>query len=519
MLAKIRTQLQKTLSPHIHILIILLLSLIVGGIYVALRVIPITHESVAYTYDQGRDFATARDIVRDKNLVLIGPTTGMQGIFHGVWWYYYLAVAYALFSGAPQGFYAFMVATGLIQTGLLVWFIRKEVSPWLALFIFSLIASAPYFIYTSTFASNTILVLPSLMLLLLGVYQSFKKSTVLSALLIGSGLGMILESEVAFGILIMPAIVATYVLVQRKNMFPLKWKNGLGLIAGYALAVLPRILFELKYNFMQSRVLFNFSERRVEINPSMKEILLDRIGHFHSYFGSLIQHEIWPFVWVLFVCVIVGYWKGFRKLHIHQQKFVQFVTYLVVALFGISLFYTKNPFYGYYYEGLTFFFLILVVYGLHALSKVNERMTLIVTSILMVVISIHALMIGYKDFVRKPTPEGLHMHTIAISHVLDKVGKNKFCLRMYTPPAITYTYNYLLDYEVGRRGATYPYDRFINKTCWYFIESDALAQRRLDWMKNNIPAGSKKIYEYKVSPNLLIQQWQFDGKTAQPDDL
>lgn len=489
-----------------------------GVIYLALRVIPIVHESVAYTYDQGRDFAAARDIVRDRNLVLIGPTTGMQGVFHGAWWYYFLAGAYVLFAGAPQGFYYFMVLCGIVQTALLVWFIRKEVSLWLALCVLTIVSASPYFIYTSTFASNTILVLPSLLILMYGIYSSFKKLTYASVVCIGVGLGLLLESEVAFGILIMPAVLATYVVTQRKKLWPFPWKNALVLLAGYITATLPRVLFELKYSFMQSKVILNFSNRRVEIHPSMQEIILDRIGHMNAYAHSLFQHDISFITWLVIACVVYGYFRGYTKLHQYEQRFIQFMSVLVITLFGVSLLYTKNPFYGYYYEGITCIFLLLIVYGLHALSKYNERQTLIVTICLMLIVGLQAGVMTYTSYLQKPTPEGLHMHTVAISHVLDRVGKKKFCLRMYTPPAITYTYDYLLDEEVGQRGGVYPYDRYIDHSCWYYIESDANVQRRLDWMKKNIPDGAKQEYEYAISSNLLIQRWSYTGQTGQPEE-
>jgi hypothetical protein len=55
------------------------------SIYLILRIKPLLAHSVAYTYDQGRDMMKAAEIVLYKNPTFIGPTTGIEGLFHGAW--------------------------------------------------------------------------------------------------------------------------------------------------------------------------------------------------------------------------------------------------------------------------------------------------------------------------------------------------------------------------------------------------------------------------------------------------
>src|SRR3989344_1609304 len=56
----------------------------------------------AFNYDQGRDFLAASKVIFDKDLILIGQTTGIQGVYYGPWWYYLLAPLIFLFNGDPQ---------------------------------------------------------------------------------------------------------------------------------------------------------------------------------------------------------------------------------------------------------------------------------------------------------------------------------------------------------------------------------------------------------------------------------
>src|SRR3989344_5696971 len=55
----------------------------------------------AFTFDQGRDFLVVRDIVYQHDLRLIGPPSGIEGVFHGVWWYWLLAPVFLVFDGDP----------------------------------------------------------------------------------------------------------------------------------------------------------------------------------------------------------------------------------------------------------------------------------------------------------------------------------------------------------------------------------------------------------------------------------
>src|SRR3990167_10170849 len=90
-----------------HVVIQIAIFLFVIILFSYFRLKPIYFQTVGYTYDQGRDFLKAAEIVLYKNPTFIGPTTGIQGLFHGAWYYYILVIPFILFGGAPIGFYHF----------------------------------------------------------------------------------------------------------------------------------------------------------------------------------------------------------------------------------------------------------------------------------------------------------------------------------------------------------------------------------------------------------------------------
>src|SRR3989337_4292059 len=70
----------------------------------------------AFNYDQGRDFLAVSKIIWEKDLVLIGHTTGLPGIFYGPWWYYFLAPAVLVSGGDPQRVAIFFAVLAIFST-------------------------------------------------------------------------------------------------------------------------------------------------------------------------------------------------------------------------------------------------------------------------------------------------------------------------------------------------------------------------------------------------------------------
>ncbi|MCS7093061.1 MAG: hypothetical protein NZL96_01350 [Patescibacteria group bacterium] len=122
--------------------------------WVYFRISPIINLTVPYTYDQGRDFLKVKEMVEEKNLPFIGPTTGREGIFHGVWIYYFLSIPYLLTGGEPISFYLFFFFLNLLSNIFFFLFLQKNFNL-LAGFLFLAITSvSDYFVRIAFFPSN-----------------------------------------------------------------------------------------------------------------------------------------------------------------------------------------------------------------------------------------------------------------------------------------------------------------------------------------------------------------------------
>src|SRR6266498_1061990 len=56
---------------------------------------------LGFYYDQGRDANVIWNLIHNHKFFLIGPTTGIEGIFRGPWYYWLISPFYWLGQGNP----------------------------------------------------------------------------------------------------------------------------------------------------------------------------------------------------------------------------------------------------------------------------------------------------------------------------------------------------------------------------------------------------------------------------------
>lgn len=96
----------------------LLLAIIIGSFFVrAYRL----HDLLGFYYDQGRDALVIWKLWHEGKLFLIGPVTGLAGIFLGPFYYYLIAPFYLLGKGDPVIPALFLA--GLTTTAVLVLYV------------------------------------------------------------------------------------------------------------------------------------------------------------------------------------------------------------------------------------------------------------------------------------------------------------------------------------------------------------------------------------------------------------
>ena len=485
-----------------------------------LRLGPIAHKTVPYTYDQGRDFLKAEEIVRYKNPTFIGPTTGIMGVYHGPWWYYFLAVPYAISHGNPTGFLVFIFLSSLLQALLFALFIKKEFGLWFSLFFLSLVTLSPYFITLSFFAISSILTLPFILLLLWSTYNFLRKQSLFFIFLIFFSLGFIFEAEVPFGIFIIPSYLLTIFLAKKVTYFFYRKRGVLYALLGIFLPTIPRALFEVKHNFSQTRVLLNFLVHPLFHNPQpFANIIATRATLFTDFYLSLFPDKNIFLALVILTLTIAGFIVGIKQSQNSDLKkiaYLKFVAILFSLLFITSLFY-KDNFWSNYYEGLPYFYTVFIVLGFYFLNKKFKKFSAVFLPIVITVLLLFALFDLYKSKNDINKVVGMRAQIAAVNSIYAH-EKSDFCVRVYTPPVIPYTYNYLFDYYSQTKNLRSPTASFASNKCWYIMEREQVGEqfqaRVVRWRKENIPAGSELIEKKKVNDDISIELWEMTQPKA-----
>lgn len=478
-----------------------LLFLIFILVFIYLRITPILNQTVPYTYDQGRDFLKVQEIVKTKNIPFIGPTTGIQGVFHGAWWYYFLIPFYLIFNGWPQGFYLGLFTFNLVIILFFFFFIKKNYNFKTAIFFLGIVSVSEFFIKSSFYASNNTLAPIFVLLFIISLYKFFKTEKKFYIFLTGLFLGMILETELAFGLFIIPSFLTLYFIFQR-------FKNIFYLFIGLIFPSLPRILFELKNNFLQTKSFVNQIKNPVNSHPlEFFPHILERIKIFWQYWLSLFYKEnfllsiLFLFL-ILFALILVK-----NKKRIKKTVFL-FSINLLFLIFILSLFYRNNFFWGYYLDGIQGLMIFIL---LNAFYFIDEKKNLkLLTNLIIILIFIINLIVVKNSFLNKKSIPliGLKADQKIIDYFIKNTNKDYFCLKIYTPPVIPYTYMYLLSYYADLGKIKYPKADFYKNKCFILIDKDEYQFRIDKWRDNNIPQSAKLEKIISFENGTKIEVWK-----------
>ena len=466
-------------------------------------------QNIPYTYDQGRDFLKAQEIILYKNLTFIGPTTGIMGIYHGAWWYYLLSMAFFIFNGNPVGFAYTICFLYSLSFLLFYFFLKKELGFYPATFFLSLTAFSPYLSFISTFVINSGFTIPFILFLLYSLYQYFRTKKPFFLFFIFLSAGFIFEAQVSFGLFLIPSLILTFFALYFKkiNIKEIKFKPFFYSLFGLFIPFLPRLLFEIKNHFLQTKTFFNFFFHPKYYNPKPFNLIIEeRLNLFIEYYFKIFNQNILAIAFFIFTLIIL--FLFFKKLKNYQRDFLKTNLFLIVSIFTLSLFY-KDNFWNNYLEGLSVFYLPFLTFAFYLGLKGENKFINNLAYLLLIILLFINILNFYKNFISKKfVAEGLIKQKKVIERIYQLVGKNDFCLKIYTPPVIPYTYQYLIDYQARIKKYSKPKLEYVNNRCFYIIEDDAYKFRIDRWREENIPKEAKLIKKEKLFKDIAIELWE-----------
>lgn len=188
---------------------------------IAVRVWYVSGNEIIFSFDQARDAYLARQIIQDGDIKIQGPNASgtNDSIYHGVLYYYVIALFYGMSSNPMYPTYVLIFITTL---GLLpVYFLVKSVfkSQLVALTTITLTAFSINHIQAATWASNPTLALLTVPLFYLSLWKVFTQKSKRWLPWLALFLGLTIQSAVWFAYLFV--ILAIFILYSRyTQVFP-----------------------------------------------------------------------------------------------------------------------------------------------------------------------------------------------------------------------------------------------------------------------------------------------------------
>lgn len=402
---------------------------------------------LGFYYDQGRDALIIWRFWHEGDLFLIGPTTGIEGIFRGPWYYWLIAPFYLVGAGNPVWPAVFLAFTSVLAIAIL-FFLAARIHSLKAGFIAVIIASFSYFfILASRWLSNPtpMLLISMFLLLFMFLVMEGKRWAWVG---IAAMLGMAMQFGSATEIFYFPA-VAIFALWQRRNL-PGK-KIILASIFIFFLSFVPQIVFDLKNNGILRVGIKRFLVDDQSFRASFWEILKTRTTLYLYVFAQKlfpIDSRPWiPFALLFFVSLIIN----FQDL-LKNKRFIAAFIVFISPLIGMFFFQgNKGNIYDYYFTGYYLVFVLIFSVLLAVLAEKTKGWVVVFIFFTFFLQQNLPIIKNYlTSGVDRPTYISLGNEIQAVKWVLDDSKGQDFNIDVYVPPVIPYSYDYLFLWQTTK---------------------------------------------------------------------
>jgi 4-amino-4-deoxy-L-arabinose transferase-like glycosyltransferase len=418
---------------YISVSIILLISFV-------LRVFRVS-EILGFYYDQGRDAQVIWDLIHSHKFFLIGPTTGLAGVFRGPFYYYLIAPFYWLGKGNPVWPAVFLAALSVAALGLMYYLACKIGGKKTGIIALILGSFSFEIVYASRWLSNPtpMLFLSMVVLWMMFLIQDGKKW---AWIVLSFVLGLSFFHFGSSGELFYFPAVAIFAVYFKK--FP-NLKTALISIGVFLLTFSPLFLFNLKHGNILGNNIAGLVGSGKSFGIANLQFILDRLTVIGIDFSSLLFHS--PFIkeWVNTLAILIVFVLLLPKI-LKNDRLKVILILLGTVTFGL-LFFQGNDgnLYQYYLTGYYLIFLILVAGFFNLIFEVS-----ILGKVLVIYLIVFFLMQNWTYVKPYITATDTKPDIIIFSNqeqAIDWVYKNAvprdFNVDVYVPPVIPYSYDYL----------------------------------------------------------------------------
>lgn len=462
-------------------------------------------KSFAFTYDVGRDMLALASLSHG-HISLIGFTTGLPGVFYGPWWYWILLPSFLLGGGNPQFVAGFIALSGILTVLFITLLGKKIGGPFLSITALALTAVSGQLISVSSQIWNPNLAPLWLSLVLLIIYalthEKSHKKILMLFISLGLLVGLLFEAEIVFGTLFVLGFLVFLLCYFFKQ---LRVENILSFIFGFIIILSPRLLFELRHNFLMTRtILATFGQPGGHAFSLIS--LWTRTQFLLGEWGNTIGGNnplIGAIVFVFTVVILCFFWRKLSKqiqLFAAFSGILTFVAWLLLLLF-------QHDLWSHYVVAFPVLWVLVVSIALYALYHEVSKVLAIVCLVGLFLLNIQPQKI--MDRLTKPLFAGdiaVYRNQLAIvDEVYTEAGGHPFKYSVYTPPIMDYPYQYLFQWY-GKTKYGYSASGPEAKTLFVVIEPDTDHPTLRDaWVQSHAKDGMI-VSEKTFATGVLLQK-------------
>lgn len=442
-------------------LIILILALVISS---SLMTLPVLNYNFPFTSDQGRDMIDIREIVVGKNLRLIGPTTSINGVFLGPFYYYFNVLPFIIGSGDPSYLVYWNILFYLL-CGIIWWVLIYKKDQVLAILLSTLflLSSANFYSARFFWSANPMPYLTSFYLLSLIYFLD--KPTLKRSFWLGLISGLPFQFEAAFGVLFFPFAFLTSLLAKKGG------KPSLYILLGFFVTLIPQILFEVKNKFVMTKVFLSEISGKSEVLGQKMTFIESLQSHFLSYLeftnGILELPTNWTAIILVAAIIYLSIVTIKKKISpLSKSFFLISLSFILLSFLFYSWY--LHPLKGWYLLGLRVFYTAILATFLTeiakiALDKKNSYLPALLIASVIIFSAINTINIHMKFIPKNPDlyssdKSNLKNEMSAIDWVYKHMSGKGFKAYNYIPSVYDYPYQYLYFWYGAKKYGYQPED-------------------------------------------------------------
>lgn len=390
---------------------------------------------IIFDWDQETLSFQLKSIIHDHDLILIGHrATDAMGFYFGPY-FEYLFVPFYFFSNLhPTALIPFIIAINILFFISSLYFLTRIFNIYISLgFLFFWAVNPILIIYDITVWAPILMPLGYLLTFYL-LWKIYHDPSVKNFILLGIVLGFFTQIHSLF--FLMNLYVGIFFLTDfflRKNFSKKLLKKLMLTVMTSAVFFTPLIIFDLRHNFLNSKLFVGYFTNRTQGTP----LLTDSLIVFSNFFKPLTGVSsplIGSIIYVLMLGLFIYLSRIRKKFH---KVFYISATGILLLTAVIYLRYSTRPSEYYFLYLCPFLVIALLDFFYHS----RKSLVIVVCAIF--------LLINFSKLqtITKSSSRGLYGKEAIVLFLKDHINNRPFNITYEMPLGIATGYKYLLDYH------------------------------------------------------------------------